>query len=107
MERAVETWRQEHRAAEAATLRFETDPGEQLQIDFGEKWIVVGGERVKAFVFVATLGYSRRTFARIYPAMRQQHWLEGLEAALHHFGGAPKGVPGGQCQGPGHPLERG
>jgi len=90
VERAVETWRQEHRAAEAATLRFETDPGEQLQIDFGEKWIVVGGARVKAFVFVATLGYSRRTFARIYPAMRQQHWLEGLEAAMQHFGGATK-----------------
>ena len=40
VERAVETWRQERRSSEAATLRFETDPGEQLQIDFGEKWIV-------------------------------------------------------------------
>jgi len=90
VERAVETMRQELRASEAATLRYETDPGKQLQIDFGEKWIEVAGERVKAFVFVATLGYSRRTFARIYPAMRQQHWLEGLEAALHHFGGAPQ-----------------
>lgn len=88
VERAVETMRQEFRAAEAATLRYETDPGKQIQIDFGEKWIVVAGERVKAFVFVATLGYSRRTFARIYPAMRQQHWLEGLEATLQHFGGA-------------------
>lgn len=88
VERVVEGLRREARCADAATLRFETEPGKQLQIDFGEKWLVVAGERVKAFVFVATLGFSRRTFARIYPAMRQQYWLEGLEAALHHFGGA-------------------
>jgi transposase len=88
VERAVEKLRQEIRCAEIATLRFETDPGQQLQIDFGEKWVVVAGARVKVFVFVATLGYSRRTFARIYPGMRQQHWLEGLESALRHFGGA-------------------
>ena len=75
---------------ERATLRFETEPGRQMQIDFGEKWIEVAGERVKAFVFVATLGYSRRTFIRVYPAMRQCHWLEGLEAALRHFGGVPE-----------------
>ena len=75
---------------EQATLRFETEPGRQMQIDFGEKWIEVAGERVKAFVFVATLGYSRRTFIRVYPAMRQCHWLEGLEAALRHFGGVPE-----------------
>lgn len=67
VERAVEKYRQEIRCAEAATLRFETEPGKQLQIDFGEKWVTVAGARVKVFVFVATLGYSRRTFARIYP----------------------------------------
>ena len=88
VERAVEKLRQEIRCADAATLRFETDPGQQLQIDFGEKWIIVAEARVKVFVFVATLGFSRRTFARIYPGMRQQYWLEGLEDALRHFGGA-------------------
>jgi transposase len=88
VERAVQKLRQEIRCAETATLRFETDPGQQLQIDFGEKWIVVTEARVKVFVFVATLGFSRRTFARVYPGMRQMHWLEGLEAALRHFGGA-------------------
>lgn len=45
---------------------------------------------MKAFVFVATLGYSRRTFAQVHPTLRQRHWLEGLEAALHHFGGMPE-----------------
>lgn len=89
VERAVEDLRAELYNAERATLRFETSPGRQMQIDFGEKWIQVGEDQVKAFVFVATLGYSRRTFARVYPGMRQVHWLSGLEAALAHFGGVP------------------
>ncbi len=90
VERFVSPLRSEALNEDRATLRFETEPGHQIQIDFGEKWIEVAGERVKAFVFVATLGYSRRTFARIYPTLRQRHWLEGLEAALRHFGGVPE-----------------
>jgi transposase len=90
VERFVSPLRAEAMNTERATLRFETDPGQQMQIDFGEKWIEVAGERVKAFVFVATLGYSRSTFAHVYPTLRQRHWLEGLEAALHHFAGVPE-----------------
>jgi len=89
VERIVKDLRVEVFNAERATLRYETDPGQQMQIDFGEKWIEVNGEQVKAFVFVATLGYSRRIFARVYPGMRQVHWLRGLEGALRHFGGSP------------------
>lgn len=89
VERVVAPLRVEGLNVERATLRFETPPGKQMQIDFGEKWIEVAGERVKAFVFVATLGYSRRTFTQVHANQRQRHWLEGLEAALRHFGGVP------------------
>ena len=37
LQRAVATLRQEERARALATVRFETPPGQQLQIDFGEK----------------------------------------------------------------------
>lgn len=90
VERFVEPLREEAESLDRATLRFETPPGRQMQIDFGEKWIEVAGERAKAFVFVATLGYSRRLYARAFPAMEQRHWLEGLEGALRHFGGVPE-----------------
>jgi transposase len=46
-------------------------PGHQLQIDFGER-VEIAGERVKAFLFVATLGYSRRCHVRAYRSDRQQ-----------------------------------
>lgn len=90
VERATAILRRETKAMEGATLRFETEPGRQLQVDFGECWLEVAGVRVKVFVFVGTLGYSRRTFAQLFPGLCQAHWLDGLEGCLRHFGGAPK-----------------
>ncbi|MBP1627115.1 MAG: family transposase [Holophagaceae bacterium] len=39
---------------------------------------------------MGTLGYSRRTYAQLFPGLCQAHWLEGLEGCLRHFGGAPR-----------------
>ena len=47
--------RRELEAETRATLRFETPPGRQLQIDFGEQRVALGDEDVKVYVFVATL----------------------------------------------------
>ena len=78
--------------ASRATVRFETPPGSQMQVDFGEKWLEIGGVQQKRYVFVATLGFSRRTFAMVFGAMRQRDWIAGLEGAFHHFGGVPQEV---------------
>ena len=53
VERAVTALRQSLAAEARATLRFETPPGRQLQIDFGESRAWVGGELVKLHLFVA------------------------------------------------------
>jgi cytochrome c553 len=41
-ERAVQRYRQELAAEARATVRFETPPGKQLQIDFGERLVELG-----------------------------------------------------------------
>jgi len=46
--------------AARAKLRFETQPGEQLQIDFGNAGWRSAAWRFKVYPFVAALGYSRR-----------------------------------------------
>jgi hypothetical protein len=51
--------RQGLRAEARATLRFETPPGKQLQIDFGATTVTIGGEPVRVHLIVATLSYSR------------------------------------------------
>lgn len=92
VERAVASLRDELRAAATATVRFETPPGHQLQVDFGERIVEVAGEPVRVHFLVATLGYSRRIFAVGFACQRQAQWLQGLEAAFEHFGGVPAEV---------------
>ena len=60
IEREVAPLRRELAAEARATIRFETPPGHQLQIDFGERRILIGAVPTKVFLFGATLGFSRR-----------------------------------------------
>ncbi len=92
VERAVQRLRRELRAEAVATVRFETEPGRQLQIDFGETVVSIGGERVRAHLFVATLGWSRRLFVRAFRHERQSAWLDGIEGSFERFGGVPREV---------------
>jgi transposase len=92
VERAAAGLRQALRAEARATLRFETPPGHQLQIDFGETRVAIAGERVRVYLFVATLGYSRRVFVQAFRHDRQSAWFDGIEAAFRHFGGVPREV---------------
>lgn len=92
VERAVRPWRQELEAEARATLRFETAPGHQLQIDFGTTVVRIGEAWMRLRLFVATLGYSRRTFVTVFSHERQAAWFEGLERAFRYFGGVPEEV---------------
>jgi transposase len=87
VQRAVAPMRVALRAQAVAHVRFETAPGLQLQVDFGSTHVQVGEELVRVFLFVATLGYSRRTYVLLSLHERQSAWLLGLEGAFRHFGG--------------------
>ncbi len=67
-------------------VRFETDPGVQLQVDFTT--IKRGRKSLKAFV--ATLGYSRASYVVFSESEKQDDWLNGIEGAFDYFGGVPK-----------------
>ena len=92
VERRVRHWRRELTAQKRATVRYETAPGHQMQIDFGDTRVWIGGERIRIHVFVATLGYSRRLHIRASQRQRQTDWFEGMEGAFLRFGGVPAEV---------------
>ncbi len=92
LQRAVGPLRQAQRAEALATVRFETPPGQQIQIDFGEKVVRINGQPVKVYLMTAVLGYSRRLYCRAFLAQRQDDWLEGLDGAFRHFGGLTEQV---------------
>jgi transposase len=76
------------------SIRFESEPGDQMQIDFGEKKVPIGGRLVKVHLLVAVLGYSRRTYVKAFPRRTAdppshrvgrcaRETLPGEEARLH------------------------
>lgn len=73
----------------SATVRFETPPGQQVQVDFGQRRVWIGAQAVAVHLFVYTLGYSRRLYATAFPHERLDAVLAGHEQAFRHFGGVP------------------
>lgn len=92
IEREVIPLRRQLEAEARATIRFETPPGRQLQIDFGETGVLIGGVAVRVHLFVATLGYSRRLYVQPFRSHRQENWFAGLEGAFRRFGGITEEV---------------
>lgn len=69
-------------------VRFETEPGLQMQIDFTT--VRRGKNCLKAFV--ATLGYSRASFVKFYDNELTESWIDGIKEACEFFGGVPKEI---------------
>lgn len=88
MRRFCEQFRSELKASTAPN-RYETAPGQQMQIDFGQKEVKINGELVRIHFFVAVLGFSRKIYVRAYTSENQATWLNGIESAFNAFGGVP------------------
>jgi transposase len=73
------------RAAPEPVVRFETEPGEQLQADFTH----VRRGRDPLLAFVATLGYSRVSFVHFTQREDAATLCRCLREALMYFGGVP------------------
>ena len=87
------SFREEERLSRhAKTRRFETIPGEQMQTDFGETDIVIGGKTVRIKVFVSKMSYSRRIFAKAYFSEKLDSWPDDIESSFIFFGGLPRTV---------------
>jgi len=73
-------------------IRCETDPGEQMQIDWGEFIYEEAGVRRRLYGFAAILSYSRMRFVCFFKRCDTTSLLRGLMEALQYFGGLPKRV---------------
>lgn len=73
-----------------AYLRFETEPGRQGQVDFGEFKAVeeAGGER-SLYLFSMVLGYSRQLYGEFLTRCDLVSFLEAHQRAFACFGGVP------------------
>jgi len=89
---AVRPLRVEAAAGSLTQRRFETEPAEQAQADWGEVRVLLGAEIVHVHIFVMTLGYSRRGWAEGYEHERMESLLAAHEHAFEHFGGVTREI---------------
>jgi len=75
-----------------ATVRFETEPGRQLQTDWGEQTTIIAGQERKVHFIVSTLGFSRRFHFWSTECEDAEHTYEGIARAFEHFGGVTREV---------------
>jgi transposase len=72
-----------------ATVRFETEPGRQVQTDWGVQPTVLAGQPVAVHFAVSTLSYSRRFHFWGTDSEDAEHTYEALVRAFEWFGGVP------------------
>lgn len=75
-----------------ATVRFETEPGRQMQSDWGEIITELGGKRVKVSFIVNQLSYSHRFHFWCTDSQDAEHTYQGLINSFETFGGVPREV---------------
>ncbi len=74
--------------SEEPVIRYETEPGEQMQVD----WVEFRKGSDPLYAFCATLGYSRASYVEFVTDMKSQTLIECHERAFESFGGVVKRV---------------
>lgn len=80
------------RAGKRPVIRYETEPGAQMQFDWGECLYEEAGVPHKVFGFLAILSYSRMRFACFAKRADAPTLIRCLMAAFEYFGGLPHSV---------------
>lgn len=86
----------EHKASEIkkATIRFETSPGLQAQVDWKENLTMISkhGEVFKVNIFLIVLGYSRIKFTYLTTNRNQDTLFTCLIESFRYFQGIPQEI---------------
>jgi len=77
----------------AATVRFETEPGQQAQVDWGScGYLDVEGRQKTLYCFVMTLGWSRAMYVEFTTNGDTGSFMRCHQHAFEYFGGVPREV---------------
>jgi transposase len=92
----VKNFCRKHKLAnkQQATIRFETNPGLQAQVDWKESLRLQNNKGVifEVNIFLVVLGYSRYKFIKLTTDRTQPTVLKGLLECFQYFGGVPKEI---------------
>lgn len=76
-----------------AYVRFETEPGQQAQVDFGDFQVMrPDGATQTYYLFCMILGHSRMLYAELLERCDLVSFLEAHQRAFAYFGGVPREI---------------
>lgn len=89
---AVKPLRDTFFQAQTASIRFETPPGHQAQMDWGSSWVTIDGQRTRVRIFVMILCYSRTVYVEFSLDEKLPTLISCHERAFHWFGGVTEEI---------------
>jgi transposase len=82
-----------HKSSELPFRRMECEPGQELQVDFGQgAWVVENGKRRKTHLFRCVLSHSRKGYSEAVWRQTTESFIRCLENGFRHYGGVPQTV---------------
>lgn len=89
LRRYLQSFRKTRKAIAKATVRFETAPGAQAQVDWGYcgQFPNSVGQLIRVYVFVMVLGFSRMMYVQFTSSMKLPVLIDCHLAAFRYLGG--------------------
>ncbi len=94
-ERTVRRYMQQikQKRDQVAYIRFETMPGQQAQVDFGDFVIEnADGKKKTIYCFIMVLGFSRKMYVCFIERCTMENFLRSHQQAFKFFGGMPSEI---------------
>ncbi len=79
-----------NKPGQAVYLPLQFKPGKDAQVDFGESYADIDGERTKIHIFEMRLNYSRKKFVMAVRAANMESFMEAHVRAFEFFQGVPE-----------------
>lgn len=94
VQRFLQKLNEPQKAFAKATVRFETPPGEQAQVDWAEVgyYLDEHKEKRKVYAFVMILSFSRMIYVEFTTRMHLPELIECHKRAFAYFGGFPRRI---------------
>ncbi len=89
VERIVQEVKKEEVRNDRITTRVETEPGQQLQYDWKEWKVSVGGKLILIYIHEAILAFSRQKYYTFSLTIKEADVIRAIHDALLCFGGVP------------------
>lgn len=87
--KAVKSLRTDMNINPQADLPLEYDPGDAIQIDWGEATVYIDGQKTKVQFFCGRLCYSCAVFVQAFYSQNMESFLEAQQKMFDFFGGVP------------------